>query len=104
MCALSNRIREESDWWEKVMDKPTVKKWREEALQREAGEARWSRLTPAMVKSRYLRTIPRSYFGIQINYVLEELRGYASLRDPETGIEVWSPLPVSCMELTCVGF
>ena len=104
MCALSNRIREEPDWWEKVMDKPTVEKWREEALQREAGQVRWRELTPAMVKSRHLRTIPCSDFGIQINYVLEELHGYASLRDPETGIEVWFALPISCMELTCVGF
>ena len=28
------------------------------------------------------------HFGIQVNYVLKELQGYASLRDPVSGIEV----------------
>ena len=41
---------------------------------------------------------PCPYFGTQINYVLEELHGYASLRDPETGIEVGPPIMISCTE------
>ncbi|KAF9643672.1 hypothetical protein BDM02DRAFT_3104103 [Thelephora ganbajun] len=73
MCALSNRIREKPDWWEKAKDEIIVERWRGEALQ-QAGDVEqpaW-KLTPGMVK-----------------YVLEELRGYAALRDPETGIEAW---------------
>lgn len=73
MCALSNRIREEPIWWEKLEDEESVERWREE-IPDQAGndevEKTW-KLTPAMVR-----------------YVLEELQGYADLRDPETGIEV----------------
>ncbi|KAF9779803.1 hypothetical protein BJ322DRAFT_1166963 [Thelephora terrestris] len=71
MCALSNRIREKPDWWEKMEDEIIVEKWREEALQQagDDGNPEW-KLTPGMV-----------------NYVLEELRGYADLRESETGIE-----------------
>lgn len=32
MCALSNLIREEPDWWERVKDEAIVERWREEAL------------------------------------------------------------------------
>ena len=69
MCALSHRIREKPDWWEKMKDKAVVKKWREEALQREEeiDEALSRKLTPTMVKScdRWTTTpvltlIPRS--------------------------------------------
>lgn len=72
MCALSNRIREKPDWWEKIKDEAIVGKWREEALEQGEDEENpeWS-FTPEMA-----------------NYVLEELQGYADLRDPETGIEV----------------
>ena len=31
---------------------------------------------------------PYPHFGVQVDYVLQELHGYAYLRDPETGIEV----------------
>ena len=51
MCALSHRIREKPNWWEKVKDKATVEEWREEALQEEEeddGAPSWN-LTPAMV-------------------------------------------------------
>ena len=90
MCALSHRIREEPNWWEKVQDKASLKKWKEEALQQEGtNEAPARRLTPVMVSFRHLRTVPPPYIpDVQISYVLEELRAYASLRDPETGIEV----------------
>jgi len=59
----------------------------EEALQLELP---WRKLTPTMVKSRYLQTSPpqRPHPDIQVSYALEELHGYASLRDPETGVEV----------------
>ena len=88
MCALSHRIREEPNWWEKLKDKTVVEKWREEALQQERAneiplseprfsgevtreealtlrELNWSRkltsarkLTPTMVKFFRLRAIP----------------------------------------------
>ncbi|KAF9779870.1 hypothetical protein BJ322DRAFT_1129730 [Thelephora terrestris] len=71
MCALSNRLREKPNWWEKMEDESIVEKWREEALQQAGDDANpeW-KLTPGMV-----------------NYVLEELQGYADLRESETGIE-----------------
>ena len=47
MCALSNRIREKPNWWEKMKDLAIVERWREEALQ-QAGEDDW-KLTPGMV-------------------------------------------------------
>ena len=37
MCALSHNIRENPNWWEKVKDKATVKKWGQEALRQEGG-------------------------------------------------------------------
>ncbi|KAF9779819.1 hypothetical protein BJ322DRAFT_1113127 [Thelephora terrestris] len=90
MCALSNRIREKPNWWEKMQDDAIVEKWRDEALQQTGDDdnPEWE-LTPGMV-----------------NYVLEELQGYADLRDPETGIEarfkrIWKSdglIPVSLRE------
>ena len=32
MCALSNAIREKSNWWEKIKDPALVEKWKQEAL------------------------------------------------------------------------
>ena len=54
MCALSNRIREKHDWWEKVNDETIVEKWREEALQQAGGDDNpvWN-LTPGMVRPAY---------------------------------------------------
>ena len=51
MCALSNRIREKPDWWEKVKDETIVERWREEALQQaeDHEQPAWN-LTPAMVR------------------------------------------------------
>ena len=56
MCALSNRIREKPNWWEGVKDKAIVEEWREEVLRQEEeeGEIPSKKLTPAMVKYRYL--------------------------------------------------
>lgn len=50
MCALSNRIREKPDWWEKIKDETIVGKWREEALEQGKDEdnPEWS-LAPEMV-------------------------------------------------------
>ena len=90
MCALSNSIREKPNWWEKVKEQSIVEMWREEALQQAGDDEQPSwKLTPAMVN-------PVSTFGswlclpqfLQVEYVLEELKGYAALCDPETGVEV----------------
>ncbi|KAF9781873.1 hypothetical protein BJ322DRAFT_1078847 [Thelephora terrestris] len=71
MCALSHRIREIPRWWEEMR---IAERWREDVLEEVEndvdGQQIW-KLTPRMV-----------------DYVLEELKGYADLRDPETGIEV----------------
>ncbi|KAF9781872.1 hypothetical protein BJ322DRAFT_250167 [Thelephora terrestris] len=73
MCALSHRIREMPAWWEEMKDETNVERWRQEALQRaenDGDEQQVWKLTLQMV-----------------SYVLEELQGYADLRDLETGIE-----------------
>ena len=50
MCALSNRIREKSNWWEKVKDETVVERWREEVLQQVGDDERPERkLTLGMV-------------------------------------------------------
>ena len=60
MCALSHRIREEPNWWEKVKDEVILEKWREEALKRDETSRleAWtsSKLTPAMVELQHPRT------------------------------------------------
>ncbi|KIY66110.1 hypothetical protein CYLTODRAFT_399294 [Cylindrobasidium torrendii FP15055 ss-10] len=72
MCALSTTLREKERWWEKVKDKDIRAKWRAEALEQGQDKAnpKWS-LTEGMV-----------------DYVLDELDGYAKLRDEATGIEL----------------
>ena len=95
MCALSHRIREKPSWWEKVKDRAVVEEWREEALQEEEedDEAPSWNLTPAMVNLATFEPVSRVTLTlVKINYVLEELHGYASLRDPKAGLEVWSAL------------
>lgn len=91
MCALSNRIREKSNWWEKVKDETIVEKWREEALQQaeDCEQPEW-KLTPGMVSlASCLPATPAFLINpmSQVKYALEELQGYAALRHPETGIE-----------------
>ncbi|EIN12310.1 hypothetical protein PUNSTDRAFT_118210 [Punctularia strigosozonata HHB-11173 SS5] len=72
MCKLSSTIREKPRWHEKFQDPAVQQKWREEVLEQQGVSVpRNLALTPNM-----------------INYVLGELTAYASLRDPETGIEV----------------
>ena len=90
MCTLSNYIRERHNWWEEAKNKGVVEQWRRDILRQQeaSNESPSNRLTPAMVGPCYHWTIPPSHFGVQVNYVLEELQGYASLRDPVTGIEV----------------
>ena len=76
-----------------MKDKAVVEKRKEEILQQqgESGEATdiSRRVTPQWYKLTIFEPIPRHYFSTQANYVLNELQGYASLRDPVAGIEVW---------------
>ena len=65
MTRLSATLRREPDWWIKLRDKGIVAKWRAEALE-QADQMRES----------------------HVEYVLQELEGYANLRDVETGVEV----------------
>ncbi|KAF9644280.1 hypothetical protein BDM02DRAFT_3150579 [Thelephora ganbajun] len=71
MCAMSHAIREKPRWWEKIKDTEIMARWRKEALEQQVPSPRHRKLTDVM-----------------IDYVLDELHGYAALRDEETGIEV----------------
>ncbi|KAF8601420.1 hypothetical protein BDV93DRAFT_475556 [Ceratobasidium sp. AG-I] len=65
MTRLSAALRHKPDWWIKFRDQDILAKWRAEALA-QAEKMRES----------------------HIDYVLQELDGYANLRDEETGAEV----------------
>ena len=90
MCALSNRIREKPDWWEKMDDEAIAERWRGEALQQGEDDEQpaWN-LTPGMVSHDHVfrQFLSSSTQHLKVKYVFEELEGYAALRDPETGIE-----------------
>ena len=87
MCALLNVIREKHNWWEKIKDPALVEKWTQEALNQQRGEYRIRQLTRRMVNTPRL-PLTRVSPGSKIDYVFQELHGYAFIRDPETGIEV----------------
>ena len=88
MCALSHHIREQRKWWERVKGEAAMEKWRGDLLKTEGASSASKRLTATMVKFWYVCTPPPFLLDIQVDYVLGEVHGYASLRDPETGIEV----------------
>ncbi|KAK0444497.1 hypothetical protein EV421DRAFT_1801323 [Armillaria borealis] len=69
MCELSATIRDKPNWWEKYKDPAIRAKWKEEAA--------------TQTGSYECRLLQED----EINYVLDELEGYAAVRDPETGIE-----------------
>ncbi|KAK0441800.1 uncharacterized protein EV420DRAFT_1579637 [Desarmillaria tabescens] len=69
MCELSATIRDKPNWWEKCKDPAIRAKWKEEAAT-QAGS----------YKCRPLQED-------EIDYVLDELEGYAAVRDSDTGIE-----------------
>ncbi|EIN12300.1 hypothetical protein PUNSTDRAFT_96961 [Punctularia strigosozonata HHB-11173 SS5] len=70
ICSLSASLREKPRWYEKFKDPSIQQKWREEIVTQQEGLPRNLVLTSNM-----------------IDYVMGELAAYASLRDPETGIE-----------------
>ncbi|KZV96699.1 hypothetical protein EXIGLDRAFT_642899 [Exidia glandulosa HHB12029] len=63
MCALSATLRSKPEWWRKCMDPNIMRRWEKEALDHTLSQK-------------------------QVDYVLKELKDYASLRDEATGIEV----------------
>jgi hypothetical protein len=72
MCMMSNEIREKERWWEKMKNEEIKAKWKQEVEESEKEEDNFRlRLSEKM-----------------INYVLQELEGYAAIRDPDTGIEL----------------
>ena len=52
MCALSNRIREKPNWWEKIKDPALVEKWTQEVLDQQKDEYRIRQLTRKMVNTQ----------------------------------------------------
>ncbi|KAJ7746315.1 hypothetical protein B0H16DRAFT_1726496 [Mycena metata] len=70
MCRLSAQIREKPLWWEKFREESIRKKWIQEVKEQQADLKPYEKLTDNMV-----------------NYVVNELEGYAKLRDQKTGIE-----------------
>lgn len=63
MCALSATLRNKPEWWRKASEPEIRAKWKVEAVAQGLSEA-------------------------QVEYALDELKGYAALRDEVTGIEV----------------
>lgn len=88
MCALSNAIREKPNWVIKSKNLVIVAKWKEEVKEQQKNLAEYWRLSDGMVRfhnyldSSYPEKCP------QVDYVMAELKGYASLKDTSTGIEV----------------
>jgi len=108
MCALSNHIREKTNWREEVKYKVIVERWREEALQREEVLQREEkgydkpskRLTPTMVKLYYIRTTAtpssRRYPGELRTRGAPRVR--ISARSGDWGRGMVDPIPRSCAE------
>ncbi|KAJ7650812.1 hypothetical protein FB45DRAFT_974535 [Roridomyces roridus] len=70
MCRLSSHIRQKPRWWEKMLNPNIRSKWIQEAKEQQQHLTHGERLTDEM-----------------LDYVMDELDGYAELRDGKTGIE-----------------
>ncbi|KAJ7650810.1 hypothetical protein FB45DRAFT_1018187 [Roridomyces roridus] len=70
MCRLSSLIRQTPRWWEKMRDPAMRSKWIQEAKEQQKDLKHGEKLTDQMY-----------------DYVMDELDGYAELRDEKTGIE-----------------
>ncbi len=81
MRALCHNTRQ-ANWWEKYKDPAIRAKWKEEAA--------------TQTGSYECRPLKED----EIDYVLDELEGYATVRDPETGIEVNKHFPPLSLPLT----
>ncbi|KAL5532593.1 hypothetical protein ACEPAF_4367 [Sanghuangporus sanghuang] len=96
MVKLSASIRSKSEWWKKYKDSEIRTRWREEALN---AEMVWiekaTMLVPLDEAPRHFAAGSRNEEDSvvklskkEVDYVLDELDGYAKLRDEETGIQV----------------
>ncbi len=65
MCRMSAALREKDSWWSKIDDSAIRAKWLAEGVNQGLSER-------------------------QANYVLDELVGYATMRDARTGLQVSS--------------
>ncbi|KAF7361404.1 hypothetical protein MSAN_01173500 [Mycena sanguinolenta] len=77
MCELSWALRSKPDWQRKAADPEIRNKWRQEALEQQAAVAAAAQ-HPAIA----VRLTEK-----MVDYVLDELNGYAEIADSERGIE-----------------
>lgn len=94
MVKLSASIRANSDWWLKYEDAKIRAKWKTEALKQTFAWI-WAAnmLVPYEERDQYIFQGYRKPLEValsekQVDYVLDELDGYAKLRDGATGIQV----------------
>ncbi|TFK41976.1 hypothetical protein BDQ12DRAFT_677465 [Crucibulum laeve] len=80
MCQFSAELRRKPEWWKQFQNQDTRREWYDAATERE-----WSVRTPSTV-------IPVILSPQQIDYILDELGGYAGLRDEKHNCQV------SCFE------
>lgn len=94
MVKLSASIRAKPDWWLKYENAKICAKWKTEALdQKFAWIWAANMLVPYEERDQYIFQGYRKPLEValsekQVDYVLDELDGYAKLRDGATGIQV----------------
>ena len=83
MIDLSYALRSKPSWWIKFKDPAIRTKWKEEALQHEIRDGKLSEA--------------------EVEWVLDELEDYATMRDDNTGIQVRLPCRVrsQAVSLSC---
>ncbi|TFK85142.1 hypothetical protein K466DRAFT_200090 [Polyporus arcularius HHB13444] len=93
MRYLSGKIRSKPEWWEKIKDATIVAKWRQEMVgqDRASVEKVWG-LEGARLPLEYgTKHWPRDLItDVQLDYIFDELRYFASRRDEATGIHAAS--------------
>ena len=103
MVKLSASIRSKADWWEKYKVPEIRAKWREEALNTKmAWIERATMLVPLgeapqhfAAGSRYPEESTVQLTEQEVDYVLDELEGYAKQREDETGIQARKKIALS---------
>lgn len=94
MIKLSASIRAKPEWWIKYKDAGIRARWKAEALEQ---KFRWieaaTMLVPYEDREQYAAEHQRAVVDVtlsekQVEYVLDELDGYAKLRNDDNGIQV----------------
>lgn len=94
MIKLSASIRAKPEWWIKYKDAEIRARWKAEALEQ---KFRWieaaTMLVPYEDRKQYTAENQRAVVDVtlsekQVEYVLDELDGYAKLRNDDNGIQV----------------